>query len=260
MKKYFSKTLKWFRNLGARDLLLFVVIATLGVLVYQNQKIDDHFLLAADNRSSLVTETGQLKDVYSRFGEDINEMRQYLSMPRKNYGSFDDIFEEDLEPKNSTEIALFEYVSGAGIEAKLNHDNKMAYELLAGLKNSQDFAVFLKEKNLHLSGFFDDEMMTVVKVKDFADREILEYRLKKEDGSFLALSLFEERELERLEFEDFLREEIEYLDENKSVLIRELENYEKLSAMLSSALANEDLKKYMADNGLSVSEKDKVRF
>lgn len=163
---------------------MFLVI--LGIVLAQfaqTQKIFNNFAFLQNDSSSLIKEIGQVKEGYSKIGNDLNEVRDFLRMPKSNYAGFDESASISDTEKNTNEvqISLFKYIDYLGGKKAREEKISATVSALSGLVKVEDFKQFLKTWGLSAQ-FDEDKDSAWLKIGDEKNDVLLSYYLDKADG------------------------------------------------------------------------------
>ncbi len=230
---------------------IFTVIGVLFLIQYiQLQSVLGTFSFLEGRDSSLVTEIGEIKEAYISFGEDLNEIREFLRMPTKNYMNFGEIEglenEDGSKNTNQVQLALFQYVDYLNKTKKVEQDVKKYQGFLSDLTNSEEFANFLGDNNLTLSALQETPESVTLSVNN-ANDELIFFYLSKEDGSLFLKTILKKETVGSENSEAFIKEMETFINANKSVLENNLEKLKKMKEEIAAAISASDTQKALAE-------------
>ncbi len=234
------------KKLLTRKNIFKAVVAAIFVLMFvQIQMVLGNFSFLKGRDTSLITEIGQVKESYTKFGQDLNEVREFLRLPTFDYGSFEDVdvSEDKDKNKDNVQLALFKYVdflaSSKNVEAKL----AAGETLLKSLKDSKTFAEYLKPNALVLSDVLEDDNAFSMEITTDAGEKLVYLYLAKEDGKLFQKTLKEKKEITTAKPEEFIKGLQTLLTKEKDSLIKEIRALNNSKAKISAAINSDETKK-----------------
>ena len=195
------------RSLASKKNLVITAIAIFFFFQYfQVQSLLGTFSFLQGRDSSLLTEIGQLKEAYTGFGDDLNEVRDFLRMPTKSYVGFGDAeSEEPSENANDNELqlAMFKYIGFLSSEKATEKAVEASTKNLEQLETSDTFKSFLGEEDLILTAIADISGGKAMYINLKDGRSIISYFLDDKDGTLQLKTLLDKK---TLGFEDDIEE------------------------------------------------------
>lgn len=179
----------------AKKRTLFIgVLVVLVIQFLQVQALFAYFYRLELRDSSLITEVGDIKGAYTGFADDLNEIRNYLRLPTKNYLGFDDPEnEKDADAnQNDLQLAIFNYADYLAEKNRVEQVSVIAQGMLQGLTDSEEVKNSLAEMSLSLSVGQSDEERFVLDVIWNGEVELFSYWLDIEEGNLYRTTPFGE--------------------------------------------------------------------
>lgn len=250
-----SKKEKFKKFLTKRNIIITVISVFVLVQYIQMQSVLGTFSFLQGRDSSLIDEIGQLKETYTSVGTDLNEVRDFLRLPTKNYAGFEEPDAGDDSDKNDNELqlAFFQYVDYLSTTKKIEENLAIYKPMLEGLSKSETFAAFLKEQNLKLSDLFEDEDSMSLRVFGPNNEDLAMYYYSKFDGVlfFKTSKLKDEVEVKTLaELEKSLTA---FLKKNKDSLLSELKKIKDKQAAIEKAIKSDVVVTDVEKMGITLS-------
>lgn len=199
-----------------RNLVITALIVFFIVQFIQIQTVLGTFSFLEGRDTSLLTEIGQIKEAYLTFGNDLNEMRDFLRMPKKNYLGIEeeaDFEDEEDKNKNDVQLALFKYVDFLGGKKRLEDKVNTLTGFLEAL-SGKEFGKFLKEQGLSAGKIkSEDENSAQVVISD-KEGEVLFFYLDKTEGVLWQKSILSKDKIEAENGDEFIADLKEFLLED----------------------------------------------
>lgn len=240
-----------------RNVVILVILVMVFVQFIQTQRALGTFSFLEDNDGSLIQEIGQVKEGYGKIGNDLNEVRDFLRMPKSNYAGFDDQ-EEAVDPeqnKNALQLALFNYVNYIGNQ-RLREDKISRYAgYLDELAKSANFKTFLIRDGLSLSKLNDTQDSASLEVMDPKNGSLFTYYLAKDEGKFYLKSAISKQEGEYENFQQFEAEAINLLQNQKGQLIAQIEKLKAKQQEITAAIQSKQVKETVKKLALKLDDK-----
>ncbi len=227
--------------LTLKNIVIGIIVFLFLTQYLQIQSMFGTFSFLEGRDSSLVTEIGQIKEAYQTFGNDMNEVRDYLRLPTKDYFGFDDV--DDLEEGKSgddLQIALFQYMAYLSDQENIENNIAKNKSYLENLGTSNTFQTFLGEQVLDSSGIIEDDESFSLKILDKSDYYLVHYYLSKEDGILYAKTYEGKDEVATDSYEDFEAELIEFLADEKDNIIEAIVAIEEKKSEISAAIGSSE--------------------
>lgn len=191
-------------------------------------------------------------EMLTQFGNDINEMREYLLLPHKNYGYLE-TKKEELDSNGLASESVIKFTTDIGKEYEYKKRQDNAHQLILDLKKDSDFYSQVKKTGLYPAYKLNDGIeLTTYKFYE-GDNAIASLILNKTEVSFMIQSIMGNQPITWTEESSLKNEVINYLVENidkiKSTKIRIEEQKQAIKNMWN----NEDIIKILSENKLSPS-------
>ncbi len=118
-------------------------------------------------QANFLYEFTQVKEGVVQYGEDLNEMREYLLLPARQY----DFFPKKNDELETNELAfgVYRFTDQVGKDYLLKNRQKSSYEAIKSLKNNQTFLGELKALALIPPRYFE-ETIDFVRFKLYRDK------------------------------------------------------------------------------------------
>ena len=253
-EKLSKKKLKEIVN--RRNLIILILVFFFISIYTQLNKLIDQFVYLYDRDSSLVAEIGQLKDSYISFGEDLNEVREYLRMPTESYLMFDTSDEasqdEDINEDN-LQLALFKYVDY--LNKTKNIEEKLVFNksLIFGLEGSNNFSDFLGQENLSSNKIDESDDGFLLNISHAEIKNIFTFYLDKSDGKLYFKTSKVKEEVKSESYENFETETKNFILENKSILLDYDKRLNEINTEISNTLNSESVKDATSSLEIAIS-------
>jgi LCP family protein required for cell wall assembly len=250
-KNDYKKRIKKF--LTFKNVLITSVALLFLVQYFQIQSVVGTFSFLQGRDSSLVTEIGELKESYVSFGEDLNEIRDFLRMPTKNYFDVEEAESEEGKNEEELQIAMFQYVtylSNQEVLTKKLNDGKI---YLTSLVDSIQFNGFIMDRELYMSGLSDNESKSFISINDLDGVSLVEISLDKENGNIYLNTFNESQLISASSYEDFESQLKDFVDDNKESLISEGKEISKKKQSILSAITSETTANSLLTLGISIA-------
>jgi hypothetical protein len=115
----------------------------------------------------LIHEFRQVREGVVQYGHDLNEMREYLLLPVRDYDFFPKIDQE--EEGDDLALGVYRFTDHIGKDYLLQKEQQSTYTAIKALKNDRDFLNGLKELNL-LPARYMEETLDYVKFKFYENK------------------------------------------------------------------------------------------
>ncbi|PIR55442.1 hypothetical protein COU74_01135 [Candidatus Peregrinibacteria bacterium CG10_big_fil_rev_8_21_14_0_10_36_19] len=238
-----------------RNIIVTVFVAFLVFQYIQIQSILGTFSFLEGKDSSLVDEVGQLRDFYTKFGNDLVEVRRYLRLPVNDYLVNDDFekFESnDDRNQNELQLAMFRYVEFLANDRRLADGIAKNQSYLAELYKDS-FAEFLKEKKLKILPLANN----VAQIVSANDENLLKLEAD-DEGKLFRSTILGKDEVKYDTVEDFKTELVSFIEANQLGIEKVSRGVKKLNADIAAAVASEETKKVMGELGIKIDDSFKI--
>ncbi len=248
-----------FRKFFSIQNVVVIILVILFIMQYvQFQRIIGDFSFLEERDSSLITEIGQLKQTYSTFGEDLNEIRTFLRMPSKNYAGLDEEMEianeETDKNKDQVQLALFKYMDYLSADKKISEKTDKYRSFLNGLIESTAFSDFLTNQNLIAGEISEDDHGIRMTISDEKGTEMAVLYIDKADGVFYRKTVKVKEEINPQTAADFESELMEFIRINKTEVLNAAKEIEETVTAISEAISSEEVQAAIAEKGITLED------
>ncbi|MFA5947832.1 MAG: LCP family protein [Candidatus Gracilibacteria bacterium] len=259
LKSFFSFLKKCLFSLSdKRNLITLLLIIIIIFQFLQIRGLSFTSSFQKDKNSSFVQEIGNLNDVYSKFGNDINEIRQLLRLKTVNYNQLlegkEPTKEEEDKNQDLVQMSLFKYISSVGEEENLNKTLYSKKLLLRNLAGSS----YLKDLNLSISPAKETDEKFIFEIVDDNKNVICQYEIEKETGGLFLNSYTDSLKITTIKFADFEQEAAKFFKENKQKLSLKAYAISQKKNSISSVIKTEEIQKIVADKKIKIAESPKT--
>ncbi len=240
-----------------RNMLVLAILIMVLAQFIQTQRAVRTFSTSQNNDSSLIREIGEVKEFYGKIGNDLNEVRNFLRMPKSSYAGFE--IEKEVEDPdvntNALQLALFNYVNYVGNQ-RLREAKVAAYTgYLNELAKSENFKIFLTGQNLSLSKINDTASGVSLEIVDAKSGSLITYYLSKDDGKFYLKNALSKQEGKYENFQKFEAGATDFLQNQKKQLIERAENLRAKQNEISIAINSKTTRDVVTKLALKMDDK-----
>jgi len=236
--------------------LLILVFLIFLIIQYKDVRSSKAILDSlTGNSSSKIVEIGEMKDLMLQMGSDMNEMRNFLRMPLKDYG-FDEVKSEEAdESKNDNEVqvAMYEYFNSLAAQEKLNKTVKTKKSLLEAFVANEELKKAATELELIAPILKEDDKSITVSVDTLDGKNIVFYHLNKDDGALNRRSVNEKIEITNEVPTEFVNENIFYLKNRKAEALAAMVAIEERKQSIVKSLEDEKVAALVAAKNISIN-------
>ncbi len=249
IKKFFS----------LRNFLVLILVVLVATQYFSVRNVGKSLKNLEKGNSSMITEIGQLRETYTTFGDDINEIREYLYLPTKNYSALTMDLEaepgEDSGEENTDEVqlAMFKYVDYLGSSSEKEALISEKRQLIDGLINSEEFINFISESGLTLGAVEENQGAITLSIDIPEVGNLVYFYLSKEDGSLIQKTVEEKVDVEADNAEDFVSGVTAFVEENQSTLTSQLNAINDKKNQIISAINSEEVVAAATEKGVTIS-------
>lgn len=169
-------------------------------------------------QAELLYEFAQVKEGVVQYGSDLNEMREYLLLPARQY----DFFPKQNDELKTDELAfgIYRFTDQVGKGYLLKNRQKSSYEAIKSLKNDQTFLNEIKALGLMPPRYFE-ETVDFVKFKLYQDKTTAAAGLvlNRQEAEFYMESIFGTDRLDTKENETLPQAVLGYLQNNLETIL-----------------------------------------
>ncbi|MBI4235454.1 LCP family protein [Candidatus Peregrinibacteria bacterium] len=204
-----------------RNLVITALIVFFAVQFIQIQTVLGTFSFLEGRDSSLLTEIGQIKEAYLTFGNDLNEMREFLRMPKKNYLGIEenaDFEDEEDKNKNDVQLALFKYVDFLGGKKRLEDQVNTLNGFVEAI-SGKEFGKFLKEMGMSAGKIkSENEDSSQIAISD-QEGDVLNFYLDKTEGVLWQKSIITKEKIDAENGDEFIADLKEFLQQERGKIL-----------------------------------------
>lgn len=252
-KSYKSRLRRFFR---IKNVLITIFVVLFLVQYIQIQSIFGSFSFLEGRDSSLVTEIGEIKEAYLQFGTDLNEIRDYLRLPTKNYFGLNEVTETQVEEgqnQDQLQLAVFQYINYLSAQKALNGNIDQYKSFLENISSSATFSSFLTEQSLFLSKITDDDTSISLNILTAEGYKIVFFYLSKEEGKLFIKTIKTKEEVASKTYEEFETQLTSLIRDNKDELVKLITSSKEKLDEIASAINSENTKTALAQLGITMS-------
>lgn len=229
-----------FKAFFTKKNIFITLVAVLFLIQYiQIGRVFGTFSLFNQKDSSLIKEIGQIKESYTEIGNDLNEVRDFLRMPKTNYGGFIEPETDDEETdknKDEVQLALFSYVGSLADHQNLESKVNLYKSFLQSLSGSENFKKFMAEQALTMSALSEDDSNVSLKILGPANENLFFYYLSKEDGKLFVKTVNVKKEIDYKDAAEFEKWTIDTIEEEKDDLIKQVGSLNEKQKAITDAI------------------------
>ncbi|MFA6917519.1 MAG: hypothetical protein WC285_01620 [Candidatus Gracilibacteria bacterium] len=202
----------------------------------------------------MIAEIGQLKEVYTRIGFDLNEVRQFLRLPVNDYQPIEvQVPEEEGKNEDKVQLALFQYVDSIANSKSIKEKLILNKSLLDNLIISKDFSRFLITQDLAFAPTVSTEENVIIKINDKAGNTFVVYKLDNNTGNLSFQAVDKIEDVKAGTFAEFKQGLITFLTGNKADLLAKIQGIKKIQQTILDAVNSVKIQAVLKNKGLSVS-------
>ncbi len=248
--------------INGKTIIVAVIVVLIVMQYFQLAKISSSIDFLETRDSSLITEIGQVKDTYLAFGQDLNEVRNFLLMPTKNYLGFDDLetaedstdSTNDVDKnKNDVQLALFQYVDYLSVSSTNLEKLALKKSFLQDTADSTDFRSFVDSHDLTLGQINEDDYSVSLAMSDVNGESLFKYYLSKDDSVLYVKTPLDKSEVDAENTDAFQKSAIDYINKNKDSVIKSLSSLNEATASIATALISTEVQSAADNAGVIVS-------
>ena len=248
-----SKLLKK-RFFSLKNTFVFIFVILFVVQYVQIQMAIGNFSFLQGRDTSLIKEIGQLKEISSKIGGDLNQVREYIGMPVTDYSSSEDENDsanDESKNTNRLQLALFQYVDYLSKKESVDTNLALNKSFLEKINTNASLISAMNTYGLSFSKLNDfPTAMTLSLV--YQGQTPLEFPavffyLSKEDGKLLRKTLSEKTEVSYTNSEEFFTDLVNFVNSNGAKWKISLDSINKSRTAIESASNSESVKTKLAE-------------
>jgi hypothetical protein len=207
-------------------------------------------LILTFQAGSLVNQFGDVRMAVSEFGQDLNEMREYLLLPKRDYSFFDVGSEFSPDDQYFINQGVEKFATELGENYLLEKNRKTSYQSILDLKNDTGFYNELKNIKLLPARYLDDKKETAILKFYQGNNAIAQLILDKNNGEFIIQSIIGSYGLIPNNEKSLKDLVLNYLTENKDIIINMKSLIAEKKEVIQSIWDNESIKSVLTDKNL----------
>jgi hypothetical protein len=237
-----------------KNFLIVLLILALALQYWQSGRNSNNISKLNSRESSMIAEIGQLKEVYTRIGFDLNEVRQFLRLPVNDYQPIEvQVPEEEGKNEDKVQLALFQYVDSIANSKSIKEKLILNKSLLDNLIISKDFSRFLITQDLAFAPTVSTEENVIIKINDKAGNTFVVYKLDNNTGNLSFQAVDKIEDVKAGTFAEFKQGLITFLTGNKADLLAKIQGIKKIQQTILDAVNSVKIQAVLKNKGLSVS-------
>jgi len=228
------------KNIFWRRLLYGVIVLLLVISAIQLTRQSVILHRVNKDNSQLIYEFGQVKEGVIQYGEDLNEMREYLLLPTRHYDFFPEV---DLEPEeDNLAFGVYRFVDYVGKDYLLQKEQKSSYKAIKTLKSDRGFLDELRILNL-LPARYLEETKDYVKFKFYENKTtpIAGLALDRQAADFYIESILGPAPLEIKKGETLSQAALQYLKDNLETVFYSRDRIDEQKQAMKQLWQSEDI-------------------
>jgi len=230
-------------------LIFFVLLVGIFVIVYN---------IYSDFTNDETDDYGSLKQAVVQFGDDLNEMRDYLYLPQNEYNFFQSEAEVDPEKLNETPEdnqhikGVEKFVVELAAQQSLEENQAKVRKNLEALIGDEGFIESLAELELTASSELDvDDEYGRFKISN-ADEALVQLLLNVENGELNIQSILGIETLV-VKDDDLAEPIVSYLEEHEDEIVNMKVALESKKTAMKGLLEDEAMNETLAENSLKMN-------
>ncbi len=238
-----EKKIKKTNLLTLKNIIIGVIAFLLISQYLQIQSLFGTFSFLEGRDTSLITEIGQIKEAYLHFGEDMNEIRNYLRLPTKDYFGFSEGEGGNNDGTNQDELqlALFQYMSYLSDRETIDYDIETYKSYLNKLAVDEEYLALLAENGVSTSGALEGNTAVSLYIYSPEGYKAISYYLSKEDGNLYVGTYTEKAEVESETYEDFRGNAVELIEDDMDDILESAVAIEEKTAEIREVIASAEV-------------------
>lgn len=242
------------RFFSIKNTFIFILIVLFVVQYVQFQMAIGNFSFLQGRDTSIITEIGQLKEISTKIGGDLNQVREYIGMPVTDYSSSNSINESsDDETKNTNrlQLALFQYVDYLAKKESADTNLALNKSFLEKINTNAALITAMNTYGLSFAKLNDFPTATTLSLV-YQGQTPLEFPavffyLSKEDGKLLRKTLSEKKEVSYTSSEEFFTDLVSFVNANGANWKTSIDSINKSRTDIESASNSEGVKAKLAE-------------
>ncbi len=241
--------------LKVRNLFIAVFVILFLVQYFQIQSIFGDFSFLEGRDSSLITEIGEIKEAYLQFGTDLNEIRDYLRLPTKNYFGLNEVSEtvEEGQNQDQLQLAVFQYINYLSSQKTLEKNVNQYKSFLENLIVSVNFGDFLNEQKVYFSEIIENDTSVSLNILSTDGYSIVSFYLSKEEGKFFIKTIKTKEEVASTTYEEFEAQLTSLIKDNKDEFLKLMIAGEEKLDEIASVINSANIQTAVTQLGISIT-------
>ncbi|MFA6306044.1 MAG: LCP family protein, partial [Candidatus Gracilibacteria bacterium] len=242
------------RFFSLRNVFLFILFVLFAVQYVQIQRIFGNFSFLEGNNTSLISELGQIKEISTKIGGDLNEVREYIGMPVTDYSSAEAMEEssnDESKNTNKLQLALFQYVDYLAKKESTETGVALNKSFLEKINTSAALVSAMNTYGFSFSKLNDYETAITLSLlyqgqTPFEFPAVFFY-LSKEDGKLLRKTVADKQEVSYANLEEFFTDLVNFINANGAAWKTSLDSVNKSRTDIESAINGENVQKKLTE-------------
>lgn len=252
------------RFFSFRNIFVSVLIILFVVQYVQIQMAIGNFSFLQGRDTSLINEIGELKEISTKIGGDLNQVREYIGMPVTDYsssGSINDSSDDETKNTNRLQLALFQYVDY--LSKKENTETSLALNksFLEKINTSAALISAMNTYGLSFSKLNDNPTATTLafnyQAQTPTEFPAVFFYLSKEDGKLLRKTVTEKSEVSYTNLEEFFTDLVNFVNANGVQWKASIDSINKSRTEIESTANSETVKAKLAELKIKIDSAPK---
>jgi len=236
-----------------RNVFLFVLVVLFVVQYVQIQTTIGNFSFLQSHDTSLITEIGQIKEITTKIGGDLNQVREYIGMPVTDYSSSQTINDTSSDGGTNTnrlQLALFQYVDYLSKKESKETNLALNKSFLEKINTNGALVSAMNTYGLSFSKL-NDYPTAVTLSLTYQSQTPLQFPavffyLSKEDGKLLRKTVSNKQEVSYKNSEEFFTDLVNFINANGAQWKASMDAINKSRSDIESAANSESVKSKLA--------------
>lgn len=237
-----------------KNVVIGVLVGLLVIQFVQIQAISYKTSASFDRESSMIQEIGEIREQNMVFGSDMNEIRQFLNLPTKNYlGNEEETSQVEDKNTDQVQLALFKYMESMASQAKKEKNIAKYSSFFTNVAADESLKADLSDMGVALMALEDSEAAIKISVQE-EGATLVSYAFDKELGGVKRNTFFESEKIEIAGSAELAKEIRNFTGSNKAKLSGQIQKYWNKVDNTKEMLAAENLTALMTERSLKLGE------
>jgi len=242
------------RFFSLKSIFIFILVALFIIQYIQLQGVLGNFSFLQGHNTSLISEIGQIKEMTTKIGGDLNEVRGYIGMPVTDYSSSEDLTDstnDETKNTNRLQLALFDYVDYLSNKESTDTNLALNKSFLEQINTNAGLISAMNTYGLSFSKLVEDpngySLSLLYKGQTPLEFSAIFFYLSKEDGKLLRKTVTEKKEISYANLEEFFTDLVDFVNANGAQWKTSLESINKSRTDVESTSNSETVKAKLAE-------------